>query len=206
MSVLSRLAGAQGRRGEQPNKDLGRELAGNRDTEAIQEIAENLWNEDKRVRTDCLSVLEQVGLLEPGLIEDYVTDFIELALSRDNRLVWAAMIDLALIADNRPNDIFERYDDLVKVIDKGSVITQDNGIKVLARVAATGIEYNTAIMPYLLRQLQGCRPKSVPQYAESIGVAVHSDNREQYVGILHERLDELSTAQQRRVKKLLRTL
>ena len=206
MSVLSRLAGAQGRRDEQPNKDLGRELAGNRDTEAIQEIAENLWNEDKRVRTDCLSVLEQVGLLEPGLIEDYVTDFIELALSRDNRLVWAAMIDLALIADNRPNDIFERYDDLVKVIDKGSVITQDNGIKVLARVAATGIEYNTAIMPYLLRQLQGCRPKSVPQYAESIGVAVHSDNREQYVGILHERLDELSTAQQRRVKKLLRTV
>ena len=145
-------------------------------------------------------------MLEPGLIQDYVTDFIELTFSRDNRLIWTAMIDLALIADRRPNEIFERYDDLVKVIDRGSVITRDNGIKVLARVAATGMEYNTAIMPYLLRQLQGCRPKSVPQYAESIRVAVSSDNREQYLGILHERIDELSTAQQRRVKKLLRTL
>ena len=36
-------------------------------------------NKDKRIQTDCLSVLEQVGLLEPELIEDYVADFISYA-------------------------------------------------------------------------------------------------------------------------------
>ena len=205
MSVLSKLASAQDRKDEEPNKDLGRELVENHDIEGIREIAENLWNKDKRVQKDCLSVLEQVGLFEPELIENYVADFIELIFSKDNRLVWAAMINLALIADRKPQEIFEQYDDIVKVIEKGSVITQDNGIKTLAKVASTSTEYEEVIVPYLLEQLRRCRSKSVPQYAESIRVSVNSDFQEQYLSILNERLDALSAAQQRRVKKLLKT-
>lgn len=205
MSIIAKLASAQDRKDEEPNKDLGRELVENHDFEGIREIAENLWNKDKRVQTDCLSVLEQVGLLEPELIENYVADFIELIFSKDNRLVWAAMINLALIADRKPQEIFEQYDDIVKVIEKGSVITRDNGIKILAKVASTSTEYKEVIVPYLLEQLRSCRSKSVPQYAESIRVAVNSDFQEQYLSILNERLIELSGAQQRRVKKLLKT-
>jgi hypothetical protein len=92
---------------------------------------------------------------------------------------------------------------MVKVIEKGSVITKDNGIKTLARVASTSSEYKAVIMPYLMGQLRSCRSKSVPQYAESIRRAIDSDNQEQYLSILKERFDELSAAQQRRVKKLL---
>jgi hypothetical protein len=205
VSVLSRLASAQDRRDEEPNKDLGRELADNHDSAGIREVAANLWHEDKRVRTDCLSVLEQVGLVDPALIEAYVTDFIELVFSKDNRLVWAAMINLALIADRKPQEIFERYDALVEVIDKGSVITRDNGIKTLAKVASTRFDYREVVLPYLMKQLRSCRPKSVPQYAESIRCAIDSDSQDQYLSILSERLDELSAAQQRRVKRLLRT-
>ena len=205
MSIIAKLASAQDRKDEEPNKDLGRELVENHDFEGIREIAENLWNKDKRVQTDCLSVLEQVGLLEPELIENYVADFIELIFSKDNRLIWAAMINLAQIADRKPQEIFEQYDDIVKVIEKGSVITRDNGIKILAKVASTSTEYKEVIVPYLLEQLRSCRSKSVPQYAESIRVAVNSDFQEQYLSILNERLIELSGAQQRRVKKLLKT-
>jgi len=107
MSILSKLASAQGRKDEEPNKELARELDANNDIDGIREAAENLRNKDKRIQTDCLSVLEQVGLLEPELIEDYVADFIELVFSRDNRLVWAAMINLALIADRKPQEIFD---------------------------------------------------------------------------------------------------
>jgi hypothetical protein len=149
-------------------------------------------------------VLEQIGLLEPALIEDYVADFIELTFSKDNRLVWAAMINLALIADRKPHQVFEQYENIVRVIEKGSVITKDNGIKALARVASTSAEYNRAILPYLMEQLKSCRAKSVPQYAESIRVAVDPGNQAQYVVILNERLDELSAAQQRRVNRLLK--
>ena len=36
MSILSKLAGAQGRKDEEPNKDLGRELVENHDVEGIR--------------------------------------------------------------------------------------------------------------------------------------------------------------------------
>ena len=184
---------------------MARELVANDDIDGIHEAAENLRNKDRRIQTDCLSVLEQVGLLEPELIEDYVADFIELVFSKDNRLVWAAMINLALMADRKPREIFEQYGKIVQVIEKGSVITKDNGIKTLAKVASVNTEYGKVIVPYLMEQLRSCRSKSVAQYAESIRVAVNSDNQEQYLSILDERLDALSAAQQRRVKKLLKT-
>jgi hypothetical protein len=206
MSVLSRLASAQGRRDEEPNKELGRQLVAGRDVEGIREVAENLWNEDKRIRTDCLSVMEQVGLLEPELIEVYVVDFLDLVSSRENRLVWSAMINLALIAERQPQAIFERYDDLVNVIEEGSVITKDNGIRTLARVASTSAAYKEVILPYLMEELRTCRSKSVPQYAESIRCAIGPDTQEEYPSILHERLGGLSDAQRKRVTKLLKAL
>jgi hypothetical protein len=86
------------------------------------------------------------------------------------------------------------------------VITKDNGIKTLAKVASTSAEYKEAVFPYLMEQLRGCRPKSVPQYAESIRCAIDAENQEQVLSILHERFDELSAAQQKRVKRLLKQL
>jgi hypothetical protein len=205
MSILSKLAGSQGRSDEELNKALGRELVETHDTDGVQEIAENLRNKDKRVQTDCLSVLEQVGLLDPGMIEDYVAEFIELIFSKDNRLVWASMINLALIADRKPHEIFEYYDEIVKVIEKGSVITKDNGIKTLAKVASTDAKFKEIIVPYLLEHLRSCRPKSVPQYAESIQPAIDAESQDEYVDILNARLIDLSEGQQRRVKKLLKS-
>jgi hypothetical protein len=38
-----------------------------------------------------------------------------------------------------------------------------------------------------MEQLRSCRSKSVAQYAESIRIAVKSDNQEQYTSILNER-------------------
>ena len=60
------------------------------------------------------------------------------------------------------------------------------------------------IMPYLMNQLNTCRSKSVPQFAESILCAVTPENEQQYLGILDQRMDILSVAQQKRVKKLLK--
>ena len=205
MSVISKLAGVQDRKDQDPNKDLGRELVEQKDLDGIRKVAENLWNEDARIQADCLSVLEQIGLTAPELIADYVSDFLQLISSKNNRLVWAAMINLALIADRKPQEIFEQVENIVMVIEKGSVITKDNGIKTLAKVASTSTEYGQVIMPFLMEQLKTCRVKSVPQYAESICVGVDPDNRSQYLDILNERLDTLSVAQQRRVKKLLKT-
>jgi hypothetical protein len=206
MSIIPRLASLQGRHDEGPNKDLGRELVEQHDLEGIREVAENLRNKDPRIQADCLAVLEEIGHSAPELIEDYVSEFLRLISSKNNRLVWSAMIDLALIADRKPQEIFAQYENIVRVTENGSVITQDNGIKILAKVASTGGEYREVIFPFLMEQLKNCRPKSLLQYGESIRVAVIAENQAQYRTILEERYETQSPAGQKRVTKLLETL
>jgi hypothetical protein len=206
MTVINQLASQTGRNDDQPNKDLGMRLVADRDADSIQEIANNLWNQDKRIQVDCLSVLEQVGRLAPDMIEAYVEDFLQLITSKNNQLVWAAMINLALIADRVPEEIFARYEVLIRVIESGSVITVDNGIKVLGKVAATKPAYNVVIFPTLMEQLAECRPKSVPQFAESILPAVTPDNQGTYLKVLETRMNSLSATQVKRVQKILKVL
>lgn len=206
MSVLAKLASRQGRSDEEPNKELGRELARTGDVAGIQEIAENLWHEDAKIQSDCDGVMEEIGRQAPELIEPYVSDFLKLLSSKRNRRVWQAMICLSLIAERKPHEIFEHRETIVRVMEKGSVITQDNGIKILARVASAEEAYRRELFPFLLAQLESCRPQSVPQYAESILCAVNSENREEYREILVQRFEELSTSRQRRIERILKRL
>ena len=206
MSVLAKLASRQGRSDEELNKELGRELSRRRDIEAIREIAENLWHEDPKIQSDCDAVMEEIGRQAPELIEAYVADFLKLLSSKRNRRVWQSMICLSLIAERKPREIFENRATIIRVMGKGSVITQDNGIKTLAKVAAADDAYSRELFPYLLAQLESCRPQSVPQYAESLFCAVNSENREEYREILVQRFEELSTSQQRRIERILKRL
>jgi hypothetical protein len=115
------------------------------------------------------------------------------------------MINIALIADRKPDQIMERMEELIDVIDKGSVITRDNGMKILSRAGGANPEYNQRVFPFLIDQLRLCRPKSLPQFAESVYIAVNPANQDQYLAILDQRLDELSPAQAKRVKKIIRS-
>ncbi len=204
MSVLAKLASGQGRSDEEPNKALGRELARTRDVAGIREIAENLWHEDAKIQSDCDGVIEEIGRNAPELIEAYVSDFLKLLSSKRNRRVWQAMICLSLIAERKPREIFENRETLIRAMEKGSVITRDNGIKTLAKVASAEETYRRELFPYLLAQLASCRPQSVPQYAESILCAVNVENAVAFKDVLTRRFDELSAAQQRRVEKVLK--
>jgi len=102
MSTLDKIAFFQNRRDEVPNQLLAKELAETKNKQGIQEIVENLDNKNKNVRSDCLKVLYEIGYLNPGLIADYGNDFLKPPKSKENRMVWGAMIGLATIADRHP--------------------------------------------------------------------------------------------------------
>jgi hypothetical protein len=204
MSILPELASSQGRRDDKPNKALGLKLVENRDLEGIKEVAAHLQDKDKKIQVDCLGVLEQVGSLAPELIEDYLDDFLRLASGKDNRLIWQSLINIAKIADRKADEIMDHLEMIIALTESGSVITRDNGIKILAQVGSVKPEYNQQIFPFLVDQLKICRPKSLPQYAESIQVAVGPEMQDQFLRILTSRLEELSDAQAKRVKKVLR--
>src|SRR6185503_4274685 len=153
MSVLSRLASSVGRRDEIPNQELARALADKKDKARIREIAENLWNKDKRIQADCIKVLYEVGYIEPKLIADHAQDFVKLLRSKNNRLVWGGMTALAEVAKANSDEVFKYLDEIKKAKETGSVITVDNAISTLAYTAAARDKYNQAIFPYLLKHL-----------------------------------------------------
>jgi len=52
MSVLDKIAYFQNRRDEVPNQELARELARTKNKAGVREIAANLWNKNKSIRSD----------------------------------------------------------------------------------------------------------------------------------------------------------
>ena len=204
MSAVERIAFFQNRRDEGPNQELARELAQTQDAPGIREIAENLHHKDSHVRADCLKVLYEIGFLNPGLIALYVSDFLGLLKSKDNRMVWGSMIALSTIAGLRTREIGLHLDDLLATMEQGSVITVDNGIKILALVAANDESYSPVIFPHLLNHLSTCRPKEIPQHSEKSLVAVNASNKESFIAVLENRMTQLTDAQVARVKKVIR--
>jgi hypothetical protein len=204
MSVLNRIAYFQGRRDEVPNQELARDLVQRIDRGGIKEIARNLWNPNPAVQSDCLKVLYEIGYLDPELVADYAGDFLKLTMSKNNRLVWGGMIALSTIAGLRAGEIYPQVGEIERVMEQGSVITRDNGVKILAAVASASADYRQAIFPYLLNHLETCRPKDVPQHAESILFAVDSGNRTDFSRVLEARMGEMSASQATRLRKVMR--
>ncbi len=204
MSVLNKLASMQGRRDETPNQLLAKELARARDKAGIREIAENLWNKDKRIAFDCIKTLYEVGYIEPTLIRGYAREFLHLLHSRNNRMVWGAMLALSTIAELEADAIFERHADIQQALEHGSVITVDNAVKTLARVASKKDAYRRKLLPDLLKYLEICRLKSVPQYAESTVVAVDEKHKKKFIAVLEKRIESMTSSQASRIRRVIR--
>jgi len=184
VSSLDRIAFNMGIRDETPNQKLARELVEANDRKGLQEIADNLWNGNKSIRSDCLKVLYETGYLEPDLIADYVDSFLNLLSDKQNRMVWGAMIALSTVASLRPDAIWRQIDQVLAAIDKGTVITIVTGTKVLAQVAAANPTYCERLFPIMLERLRSCIPRDVPTHGESMLPAINDQNQPGFVAIL----------------------
>ncbi len=204
MSALERIAYFQGRRDEVPNQELARQLVKAEDESGIREIAENLWHKNANVQSDCVKVLYEVGYLKPELIADYAADFVKLLSSKHNRLVWGGMIALSTIAGLKADELYPLREQIIKAMDKGSVITVDGGVMVLAAIASKNETYQQELFPYLLNHLKTCRPKDVPQHAEKTVVAINARNKGAFIAALEKRLEDMSTTQAARIRKVIK--
>jgi hypothetical protein len=183
MSVLRLLASVQGLKGNDANINLAKELSKSQDTLAIQELVDNLNNKDKNIQGDCIKTLYELGYLKPELIDNYYADFIRLLPGKNNRLVWGGMIALATIADLKHQEIFISISTIMDVVNKGSVITIDNGIEILARLNKYDKYFNTTD-PLLIEQLWKCPIKQLPMYIEKSLVSINKKNKEIYQTII----------------------
>jgi hypothetical protein len=203
MSVLDQIAHFQNRRDEVPNQELAHKLAETGNTAGIREIAENLWNKDKRIQADCIKVLYEVGYLAPELVVPYAGDFLKLLRSRNNRLVWGGMIALSTVANLAAETLFTEQDEIYKAMQRGSVITVDAGVLALAKLASTSQDRRRELLPRLFDHLKNCRPKDVAQHSEKVAPAVNGEHAEEFIAVLESRMEDLSETQARRIKKVI---
>jgi len=204
MSVLKRIAYFQNRRDEVPNQQLAQGLAEKKDKKGIREIADHLSDENPAIQSDCLKVLYEIGYLNPALIANYVGDFLKLLRHKNNRLIWGSMIALSTIAEVKADKIYPHVAEVQKAMETGSVITVDNGVKILAIVASKQASYRRKLFPYLLKHLETCRPKEVPQHAEKSVVAVNAQNKAQFIQVLEKRMTDMTSSGAARLKRVIK--
>ena len=92
------------------------------------------------------------------MIADHANEFLRLLRDRNNRMVWGSMIALSIVAPLRADEFYLHRQRIQDAMAGGSIITVDNGVKVLAAVAAANASYRNELLPYLLHHLENCRP------------------------------------------------
>ncbi|MFH1512036.1 MAG: hypothetical protein ABIG45_01645, partial [Bacillota bacterium] len=161
---------------------------------------------EQAVAGDCVKVLYEIGYRNPGLIAPYAETFLGLLQSKNNRLVWGAMIALSRIAELNPHPVYAQLNTVLAAYERGSVITVDNAVSVLAALCKADAAYEKRILPLLIRHLQSCRAREIPQHLERMSVCLQKSNIEPVVDILRTRMGELSKPQQARVGKALKKM
>lgn len=204
MSVINELACSLGRRDEVPNQELARKLAADNDTAGIKELVDHLQDKNTDIANDCIKTIYEIGMIDPALIEPHTEDIVKLLPSRNNRMVWGAMIALSTVAGRQADKLMPCLDLIMKTTKSGSVITTDNGIKILGLMGSTKPEYRAAVTPFLLEHLRTCRPKEVPQHAESTLPAISSDNRDAFIAVVQARVTDLTPGGLTRIRKVLK--
>ncbi|MGP4078527.1 hypothetical protein ACTWQL_01325 [Pseudalkalibacillus sp. R45] len=206
MQVKERLSTSLGRTDQEPNIQLAQDLVQNKDKAGVEIVIHLLDSKDKNLQSDAIKVAYEVGTRNPELLRGYTLHFIDLLKSRHNRMVWGGMTALATIAVHEAKEISGHLDTILSTMKNGSVITVDQGVKVLAGVASVNDNLNNEIFPYLLEHLQNCRTKEIPQHAESTLIAINTRNKEAFLEVLKEREQYLTPPQLKRVKKIYKTL
>ena len=207
MIAIDLLATSLNRRDDIPNQELAKEIIASNRKNWVKELVKNLSHKDKNIQSDCIKVLYEIG--ERGaskLIAPYWKEFLQLLESKNNRLVWGAMTALHTIALEKPGELFQNIAKIETAIQKGSVITIDGGVLILAKLCSVN-EYQKQLVPKLIDQLSKCPVKQFPMYIEKSEIAMNASTKEDFKGIIEIRYKDLEKeSQKKRVGKIIKKL
>ena len=201
MSYIEQISYHLNRRDEVPNQELAKVLANDNNVIGLDEIADYLYDKNKSIASDCLKVLYETGYIKPDLISKYVDTFLELLSSKNNRMVWGAMITLWNVASIEHEKIYAHIDLILNKIRTGSLITHVTGIKVLLVLASVKKAYYDNLYPILIDYLKECRPIDFGKRVEDYMVILSDDNKEELLEIVRSRFEGLNKNQVSRVTK-----
>lgn len=206
MTIIELLASSQGSRNSDANIALAKEIASTGNREAVAELVSLLKHTNRNIQSDSIKALYETGYRNPELIADYYADFLDLLNNKNNRLVWGSMVALTTIVHIRHKELFGSLGLIMDTINKGSVITIDCGVEILAKLNGFDAYHNTTD-PLLMEQLSRCPIKQLPTYAGKAIEFLGNHNDEGYGHIIANRLDECEKESQRkRLERLLKSI
>ncbi len=205
-SVLEQLASVSGKREQDLNIQLAQKIAADKDKKAVQELVAGLGHKTKAIRHDCIKALYETAALAPGLLKPHADIFISLLEDKDNRMQWGAMTALSAMVQEIPEQLSAALAQLVAVADKGSVITRDHLVRILAGLSQHK-KYTGTTLPLLLEQLLQAPVNQVPSYAEQALPVTSPEFKERLVQVLQTRLQDVEQESKRkRIEKVLKKL
>ncbi|MDC8004159.1 hypothetical protein POV27_08860 [Aureisphaera galaxeae] len=204
-TVLNSLSSNMNRRDEVPNQELAERIAKAKDTEAIP-ILIDLLKAKKALQNDAIKVLYEIGEREPSLIAPYFENFMELLDHKNNRLQWGGMTAINTITLLRKEDVYKNLSLLVELGTLGSVITRDQLMYVLQKMASQP-PFRKESMAYIFEILSQSPPNQFPKYAEETLKVISKEDGKVLLEILTNRVSDLEKESSRkRVHKVIRAL
>jgi hypothetical protein len=204
MTVLNKLASALGRKDEEPNIDLAREIAASGDKAAVKELIDALQQKKRSIQSDAIKTLYELGDIKPALLADYIDEFAALLTSKNNRLQWGSMAALSAVTLENPKTLYVILPKILDAAEKGSVITRDETVKILSKLG-TVKEYNQDVFDLLNEQLLKAPVNQFAMYAEYTLPIVNKKNKEAFIDTLEARLGGIDQESKRkRIEKILK--
>lgn len=206
MTVINKLSSSLGQKGNDANIALAKKIAKTENIHAIKELVENLKNKDKKIQADCIKTLYETAYIKPDLIASYHSEFMALLSNKNNRLIWGGIIALMTITDLKSKELYASLDLISDTVNKGSTITIDSGIEILAKLNKYS-EYQNKVEILLIDQLWKCPIKQLPKYMEKSIISITEKNKEIYENIINERKSECERdSQVKRLDKVLKQI
>lgn len=203
MNLRERLSSSQGINNENPNKELAAEIVKSVDAEAVKQLISLLQDHQIDVVADTLKVLERIGLELPTLVCPAVRLVIELLEHQTNKIQWRAMCVLSSVAHECPKYLESNLPKILTIMDSGSVITRDHGVKILLALYPK----TATTSDLLLDQVQRAPDNQLGQYAEKWAAIIKSSDVPELIRVLENRSKDLHhPSHQKRLNRVLKKL
>lgn len=204
MSVIEALSTSLKLKIQDPNIALAKEIVNSNNETGVLELISELGN--KKLASDCIKVLYEIGYLEPKFIEKFANVFLELLSHKDNRLQWGAMTALAEISKVNPEFVFENLNQIIQTANEGSVITKDQAFNILVELAKIDKYYHKAFS-LINEQLMIAPNNQFPKYVEQTFTIFKPEDKEVFIKTIELKIVNIEVESKRkRADKILQKL
>ena len=202
MDIISRLASSLGRRDEEPNIELAKEIVDNNDLDAVSILVKNLDNK-KDIQNDCIKVIYEIGELNGKLIANHKDTFLNSLNTKNNRLQWGLMSALKCITSIESEYLYKNISTILDVAGSGSVITKDKAFEILVQLCEQEKYFENSLV-LIFEQLKISLPNQLPMYAEKTIFLIDENHSKKFNEILESRLIDIEKeSKKKRIIKVI---